>query len=178
MRSLVFSITDRNEKGYKVRKGGEIPCILYGQSLEVPIKAKITKRELINLLKSDGSSVILLNLNGINTPCVLKELQRDALGDIVHIDFQCVNKYEPIKLRTPINFIGQESLESKRLVVEVFVSDIQLQGLASDIPPIIEIDVSKLNYGDQITSRDIAIPVGVKIDFNEETIIAKVGAAK
>ena len=31
MDNLVFDICERSEKGSKVRKNGEIPCIIYGE---------------------------------------------------------------------------------------------------------------------------------------------------
>ena len=62
MQNAVFNITERTEKGKKVRMKGEVPAIMYGQSLEKPIPCQITKRELIDLLASD-SSVLSLKLN-------------------------------------------------------------------------------------------------------------------
>ena len=52
MQNAVFNITERTEKGKKVRMKGEVPAIMYGQSLEKPIPCQITKRELIDLLAS------------------------------------------------------------------------------------------------------------------------------
>ena len=77
MQNLVFNVAQRSEKGKKVRMKGEVPAIMYGQSLEKPIPCQITKRELIDLLASD-SSVLSLKLNDKVENCVLKEVQRDA----------------------------------------------------------------------------------------------------
>ena len=71
MQNAVFNITERTEKGKKVRMKGEVPAIMYGQSLEKPIPCQITKRELIDLLASD-SSVLSLKLNDKVENCVLK----------------------------------------------------------------------------------------------------------
>ena len=58
MQNAVFNITERTEKGKKVRMKGEVPAIMYGQSLEKPIPCQITKRELIDLLESQLSFII------------------------------------------------------------------------------------------------------------------------
>lgn len=141
MKNLEFNITKRDEKVNKVRHDGEIPCILYGQNLDKSISAKITKREMINILNYTDSSILNLNLNGDIKKCVIKELQRDPFGNIIHIDFQCIKKGETIKLKVPVNFIGQEGLESRRLLIEDFISEIPLQGEASEIPQNIEINL-------------------------------------
>ena len=44
MQNAVFNITERTEKGKKVSMKGEVPAIMYGQSLEKPIPCQITKR--------------------------------------------------------------------------------------------------------------------------------------
>ncbi len=176
MKNLEFNITKRDEKVNKVRHDGEIPCILYGQNLDKSISAKITKREMINILNYTDSSILNLNLNGDIKKCVIKELQRDPFGNIIHIDFQCIKKGETIKLKVPVNFIGQGGLESRRLLIEDFISEIPLQGEASEIPQNIEINVSELEYGDQILVKDINIPKSVKADINEELMIAKIGS--
>lgn len=176
MKNLEFNITKRDEKVNKVRHDGEIPCILYGQNLDKSISAKITKREMINILNYTDSSILNLNLNGDIKKCVIKELQRDPFGNIIHIDFQCIKKGETIKLKVPVNFIGQGVLESRRLLIEDFISEIPLQGEASEIPQNIEINVSELEYGDQILVKDINIPKSVKADINEELMIAKIGS--
>ena len=49
MQNAVFNISERTEKGKKVRMEGNIPAIMYGQSLGEPIPCQITKRELIDL---------------------------------------------------------------------------------------------------------------------------------
>ena len=51
MDDLVFNICERSEKGSKVRKNGEIPCIVYGNDHHKSLSAKITKKEMIRLLR-------------------------------------------------------------------------------------------------------------------------------
>ena len=47
MDNLVFNICERSEKGSKVRKNGEIPCIVYGDNHHKSLAAKMTKKEFI-----------------------------------------------------------------------------------------------------------------------------------
>ena len=174
MQNAVFNISERTEKGKKVRMEGSIPAIMYGQSLGEPIPCQITKRELIDLLGSK-SSVLSLKLNDKIENCVLKEVQRNTFGEIIHLDFQYVKKGDLVKLKVPVNFVGQGYLESKRLLLEVFVSEVQVQGHPEDIPENLTIDVSKLEHGDSILLKDLHISDKLKADIDEDKVIATVG---
>lgn len=174
MQNLVFNIDERNEKGKKVRMNGEVPCIIYGESLEKSISCKITRKEMLKLLSSPKNSVLSLNLNGATEKCVLKEVQRNIFGEIIHLDFQYVRKGDSIKLKVPVIYTGQGLLESKGLLLETTVSELQLQGNPEDIPESIKVDVSELNYGDTVSAQNIAIPSNLKSDISEDALIARV----
>lgn len=92
MQNLVFDISERTEKGKKVRTKGEVPCVIYGESLDKSISCKIPRKEMLKLLSSPKNSVLSLNLDGTIEKCVLKEVQRDTFGEIIHLDFQYVRK--------------------------------------------------------------------------------------
>lgn len=89
MKNLVVNITERNNKGKHLRRDGFIPCIVYGQGLET-ISGKITVRDSINILDRDINEVLSLNINDEVKSCILKSLQRDAIGNLLHIDFLVV----------------------------------------------------------------------------------------
>ena len=86
-----------------------------------------------------------------------------------------VKKGDSVKLKVPVNFVGQGYLESKGLLLEVFVSEVQLQGHPEDIPENITVDVSKLSHGDVILPKDLTIAENLKIDINDDRVIATVG---
>lgn len=175
MQNLVFNVAQRSEKGKKVRMNGQIPGIIYGESLEKSIPCKMDRKEMLKLLSSSRNSVLALNLDGTMEHCVLKEVQRNIFGEIIHLDFQYVKKGDLVKLKVPVNFVGQGYLESKRLLLEVFVSEVQVQGHLEDIPENLTIDVSKLEHGDSILLKDLHISDKLKADIDEDKVIATVG---
>ncbi len=175
MESTVFNITERTEKGRKVRMKGEIPGIIYGHSLDKTIPCKITNRELINLLGAK-SSVLSLNLNGKTESCVLKEVQRDPFGNIVHLDFQQVKEGDSVKLKVPVKFIGIESLDSRKLLLDDIITEVQLQGHPNEMPEHIEVDVTNLEHGAQILGKDLAIPANLKADISADDVVARIGS--
>lgn len=177
MKNLIFNITERSEKGYKVRRNGEVPCVIYGGQLDKSISAKITRKEMNALLSVANNSVLSLNLDGKMERCVLKNIQRNTFGDIIHLDFQYVTKGETIKLKVPIVFTGIEELESRKLLLETNISEVQLQGEVGDFPENIEISVKGLEYGNQILGKDLITPETLKCDINEELVIASISAS-
>ena len=177
MQNAVFNISERTEKGKKVRMEGSIPAIMYGQSLGEPIPCQITKRELIDLLGSKNS-VLSLKLNDKIENCVLKEVQRDAFGNIVHLDFQYVKKGDSVKLKVPVRFAGTESLDARRLLLDDIVTEVQLQGNPSEMPEHIEVNVEGLEHGAQILAKDLVIPETLKMDLDPETVVARIGSLK
>ena len=177
MQNAVFNISERTEKGKKVRMEGSIPAIMYGQSLGEPIPCQITKRELIDLLGSKNS-VLSLKLNDKIENWVLKEVQRDAFGNIVHLDFQYVKKGDTIKLRVPIRFSGTESLDARKLLLDDVITEVQLQGNPSEMPEHIEVDVAGLEHGAQILAKDLVIPETLKSDLEPDTVVARIGSLK
>lgn len=174
MDNLVFNICERSEKGSKVRKNGEIPCIVYGDNHHKSLAAKMTKKEIIRLLRYPKSSIVSLKLNGSLKKCIVKEMQQDPFGKIIHIDFQSINKGDIVKLKIPVNFVGEEVLASKNLLLESFITDVELQGEADKFPENLLVDVSNLEEGNQIFIRDLAIPSEMVLESNRDLAMAKI----
>lgn len=175
MESLVFDVKERTEKGKKVRAQGEVPAVIYGAALENPIPCQMTKKEMMKLLSQD-SSVVSLNVNGKAESCVLKDVQRDVFGEIIHLDFQQVNKGDSVKLRVPIKFVGVGSLDSRKLLLDEVITEVQLQGHPDEMPEHIEVDVTGLNYGDHVYGKDLSIPENIKADIKADDVVARIGS--
>lgn len=174
MENVAFDISERNEKGKKVRNEGAIPCVIYGGELKKSIPAKITRRDVDKLLCYPKSSIFSLNLDGKKENCVVKELQKNNFGKVIHIDFQYVKNDEIIKLKIPINYEGQDMLECKRLLVETFLSEIELHGEVDKFPKNIDINLENLEYGDKVLAKDLKLPEGIKLGIDGDTVLAKI----
>lgn len=155
MESVAFDISERNEKGKKVRSKGDIPCVLYGEALEKSIPVKMLRRDVDKLLSYPKSSVFSLKLNGKTENCVVKELQKNSFGKVIHIDFQYVENNEVIKLKIPVIYEGQEMLKCKRLLVETFLSEVELHGEVNKFPKNIELNLENLSYGDKVDRKSV-----------------------
>ena len=174
MESIVFNVSERHEKGKKVRMHGEVPAVLYGSHLDNTVSIKITRKDMYKLLTLAKSSILSLNLNGHSENCVVMELQKDSFGKVIHIDFQDIKKDEKIKMKIPVVFDGQSTLEGRQLLLEILISEVELYGEADKLPENIKCDVGELNIGDKIFIKDLVIPEGMKLDVDEDAIVATI----
>ena len=174
MESVVFNVSERNEKGKKVRMHGEVPAVLYGSHLDNTVSIKITRKDMYKLLTLAKSSILSLKLNGHIENCVVKELQKDSFGKVIHIDFQDIKKDEKSKMKIPVVFDGQSTLEGRQLLLEVLISEVELYGEADKLPENIKCNVGELNIGDKIFIKDLVIPEGMRLDVDENAIVATI----
>ena len=174
MESVVFNVSERNEKCKKVRMHGEVPAVLYGSHLDNTVSIKITRKDMYKLLTLAKSSILSLKLNGHIENCVVKELQKDSFGKVIHIDFQDIKKDEKIKMKIPVVFDGQSTLEGRQLLLEVLISEVELYGEADKLPENIKCNVGELNIGDKIFIKDLVIPEGMRLDVDENAIVATI----
>lgn len=181
MSELAFKVEEKlvNEKAKSIRKKGQTPGVIYGEFLDNPISIKIANTQLPKILKTHlTSSVVPLEVNNDVKNCVIKDIQKDVYGKIIHVDFQYVKANEVIKLKVPVTFEGQGALETNRLVLETFASEIEVQGAVEKLPEKIEIDVSNKKFEDKILAKDITLPEGIHLVTAEDTLLALVAGTE
>lgn len=174
MENVIFNVSNRTEKGSKVRRNGQIPAVLSGAHLDSPIPVTMEKSDVYKLLAYPKSTILSLKLNNDVRKCIVRELQNDIYGKTMHIDFQCIRSDENIKMRIPVEFVGQDKLGANNMSLETFISDVELFGEADKLPDEIRFDVSGLKTGDKLLAKDLSIPEGIKLDGDKEKEIAKV----
>lgn len=181
MSELAFKVEEKlaNEKAKVIRRNGQTPGVIYGEFLDNPISIKIANTQLPKILKTHlTSSVVSLEVNNDIKNCVIKDIQKDMYGKIIHVDFQYVKANEVIKLKVPVTFEGQTALETNRLVLETFASEIEVQGAVEKLPEKIDIDVSDKKFEDKILAKDVTLPEGVHLVTAEDTLLALVAGTE
>ncbi len=161
-----------------VRRGGNIPAVLYGHGIE-PQHIEVESRVFQKLLSKAGhTTMISLSLqDGSQHPVFIREVQLHPIKNtIIHIDFYQVRMDEAIKADVPIKFVG-ESPAVKDLA-GIFVrnlDELEVEALPQDLPHDIEVDISSLvDFDSAIHIKDIALPRGVTTDRNGEDVVALV----
>jgi large subunit ribosomal protein L25 len=148
---------NRKDAG-KLRNEGYVPGVVYSQGKETK-SIKVNKIELQRFLSRYGSTgAIDVELDGDTISVLIKETQKDPIkGDVLHLDLQQLSADTKIKLRVPVIIQGREKAETTDTVLQQQLMEIELQCLPKYIPQSIQVDVSELKLGENITIGDLDI---------------------
>ena len=160
----------------KLRSGGFIPGIVYGKTAK-PIPVTINEKEFINIIKHKGTSVIVnLDINGTTYFTILKDIQKDPLGDkIVHVDFLEVDLNKSVLTKIPIVVVGESKGVKVGGVLEHTLYDIKVEAVPLDIPDKIEVDVTELDINDVVHVSDLVLSDKMKVLTPLDTVVVGIG---
>ena len=176
MKEVAIKCFDRKEVGKervkKLRSNGFIPAIVYGLNFD-NINISVPFKEFREIIYDYGTSCIFkLKLDNDEIPTIVKEIQRDYLGaDIIHIDFYRIQKEREIEMALPLVHIGIPIGETDGGILEQHVYNIKIKSLPENIPLRVEVDVSNMKIGDNLTLGNIKLPDGVSLLDSPEIIL-------
>jgi large subunit ribosomal protein L25 len=180
-----LTVSKREELGSRVtrrlRKQGLIPGVLYGRG--EPIAFSVEERELRRALTGAGGLHSILDVQvdgtGKSHASILKEYQQDKIrGHIIHIDLQEVRLDQTITATVSVHLIGGDDAPGVREggVLSQPLREIQVEALPLEVPEHIDLDVSHMAVNDTLRIADIAVPEGVTLLDDPETVLATVTA--
>ena len=159
---------------------GLIPAELYGHGIE-NTHLSVSRKDFIRIFKEAGeSTTIKLKVSteeGSEFNVLVHDFQKNPLTDeINHIDFYSVKVDEKIRVKVPLEFIGEApAVKEKGGILVKAIHDIEVEALPADLPHNFKIDLSALSdIGSNIYIKDIDIPKGVKIFINIDTVAATI----
>lgn len=157
-----------------LRRAGFIPASLYGHG--EPRLITVAVADLARALKGHGPGTILdVEVDGQVTPAVIRELDRDPItGRILTLGLQRVDLREKVRLTLPIRFEGENELIDQGLVLQRQMEELEVQGLAGDLPEAITVDVRQARSGQTIRVGDLRLPPGVEPLRDPELPIATI----
>ena len=179
MEKVVINATKRTVIGKQVRalrRESKLPGVIYGTKVD-PIAITMELKEATRILNTTtSSSVITLNLEGVEYAALVREKQRNIMKNrFIHIDFQAVSQTEKIRAEVNIEVVGTApAVKDYNGVVVEGITKVNVEAFPQDLPERFVVDISNLKeIGDTISLRDVSIPAGVDVlDDLDETIIA------
>lgn len=182
MEKAVLHATRRTVLGKQVgqlRRQGKLPAIMYGHNIEpTPISMDLhTSSQILDRLTA--SSLITIELDGIENAALVREKQRDYIrGTLIHIDFQIVSLTEKLRATVSIVLSGlSPAVKDFNGVVVSGLDEIEVECLPQDLPERIVVDISNLRkIGDGIYVRDLVVAENVEILENSDEMIVIVTA--
>lgn len=179
-------VTPRSVLGKKVkvlRRQGMTPANIYGHGL--PSQAvQVPTPDLARTIRVVGLNTMLqLHVEGEkkSRPAFVRHVQRDSITDeFLHVDFYQVSLKEKIRLEVPLVIVGEAPAVSVHQgILLQSVNVITMEGLPTDLPPHIEVDVSGLaEIDDAIHVKDLEVSPDVTLLVDPELVVAKVAAPR
>ncbi|GAA4276710.1 50S ribosomal protein L25/general stress protein Ctc [Aquimarina mytili] len=160
MKSLTINASQRESVGKKatkaLRNAGQVPCVIYGGDTIVHFAApEIAFKNLV--YTPDVHTVVIALDNGTKINAILQDIQFHPVTDrILHIDFVEIFDDKPITVELPFRTVGISRGVRNGGVLRFNLRRIKVKGLSSDLPDLIEGDITKLKIGNKLYVTDVA----------------------
>ncbi len=151
----------------RLRLTGRVPGILYGAN-KPAANVELDQKDLLQNLKREAfhASILDLALDGQKEQVLLRDYQMHPWRQqVLHVDFQRVDKTRKIHVRVPLHFINADNCVGVKTgggVVLHTMNDIDIQCLPDDLPEYIEVDLKDLELNELLHVSDLVMPQGVE----------------
>lgn len=180
MRQFQLAAELRHETGKganrRLRQSGYIPAVIYGAGKE-NINLQVDEGLFGRLLREGGANrLISLRLDGEDRAVLMQELQQDPVkGTPQHIDFLEVRLDEEVHVMVQVQLVGEAQRAEDGGVISQPLWEVEVSCLPTEIPEVLEIDVSGLVVGDSLQVKDVEVPPGITLVTDpEETVVSVV----
>ena len=162
----------------KLRRDGYLIANLYGKGQE-NVNAAFKTGDFIKYLRNKEHLIFPVKVGDKEFNVVVQEYQKDPItSDLIHVDLLIAQEgvkqyfYVPIRVKgTPIGLKNKGVLIYHRRRIKV-------KATPENLPDFFEIDISKLDVGNNILIRDINMPEGVECYLNPSIPVVGVIKAK
>ncbi|HVB25838.1 MAG TPA: 50S ribosomal protein L25 [Ktedonobacteraceae bacterium] len=166
-----------------LRKVGLLPANIYGHH-ENSQAIQIEVREFERILRLHAATG-LINLrqsgDGAVQTALIRHVQHDPRsGKPIHIDFFRVSMNERLSVKVALHFVGEApGVKNEGGVLLHLLDTIEVEGMASDLPEFIEVDISSLTEIDSILhAGDVKLPEGFTLNTDANEGVAKIAATR
>jgi large subunit ribosomal protein L25 len=175
MKTIEITGTFRNELGKKstkkVRKEGNVPCVVYGKEKNIHFYAP--ELNFKNLVYTHMAHFVKLSIEGQEFKAVLHDIQFHPVTDkIIHADFVQIYDNKPVIIDIPVTPTG-ESIGVKtggKLIVSR--RHLKVKGFANDLPEELMVDVTDLKIAHSIKVGDLKYEKIELLDPKFTTVVA------
>ena len=165
----------------QARRNGLVPGIVFGGDAD-PLPIQLDFNKLLTMLRKGRFKATLFNLKvegHDDVRVICRDVQRHVVKDLpTHVDFMRLKRTTKINLFINVEVTGEEDCPGLRKggTLNLVRPEVELVVTASDIPESIEINISALQIGDNLTISDVKLPAGAKPVIDRDFVIAQVSA--
>lgn len=157
-----------------LRRDGKVPAVIYGTLVDEPISVTLDTRDLYRTYIDYGNiSLIDVTLNGdVHTVYIRNVQQHPISREPLHAELYAPNLTVSMTAAVPVILVG-ESPNPDGAVTQLR-DNIELEGLPTDLPGAVEVDVSGLEeFGDAVMVSDLQLPAEVTLVTDPEEMIVR-----
>jgi large subunit ribosomal protein L25 len=165
----------------RLRRRGLVPAVAYGKGLPSTSIA-VTPKEVATILRSErGKNTVLeLELNGKKLLAMVRDFALHPVKrELEHVDFIEVKLDKPVDVEVPLFATGKAVGVTKGGVLRVVHRMVPIRCLPDRIPVKLEADVTHLELGQHVSTKDLNLPEGVSVRLApDQTLLAVVAPEK
>jgi large subunit ribosomal protein L25 len=162
----------------RLRANGMIPGVLYGAGKKAH-PFTVEERELRRVLTGEHGLHAILDVvfDGQKTEhhAVLKEYQLDPVRPrLLHVDLHEVRLDQVIQTQVAVEPVGESPGVKEGGALTLVLREVNVEALPMEVPDRLELDISDMTIGDSLRVADIAVPEGVQLLDDPDSVVATV----
>lgn len=166
----------------RLRASGEVPAIAYGPKFDATTLA-VAPKDVATILRSERgqNTIIKMSVDGKkDLLAMIKDYSYHPLTRALeHVDFVEVKLDEEVTVNIPLVFKGKAAGVTKGGIVRQVFRTVPVRSLPDRVPVKVEVDITHLELGEAIATKDLKLPEGVSAVLPEDqTLIAVVAPEK
>jgi large subunit ribosomal protein L25 len=184
MDRVKLEVQARDERGGKaaraIRAAGSVPGVIYRAGADSTAIA-VDGRALRQAVSGPGGMYALLDVTVDGDKrartAIIKDLQLDPVRDrVIHIDLHEIPLDQKIGTVVQVHLEGEPEGVGMGGVLSQPTHELRISVLPTEIPEVLQADVSALQIGDALRLSDLTVPEGVEVIDDPDTVIATVTA--
>jgi large subunit ribosomal protein L25 len=165
----------------RLRREGFVPAIAYGKGRPTT-SISVSPKDVTAVLKTElgRNSVVELDVGGQKMLAMIRDYSVHPLArGLEHVDFIEVHLDKPVDVNVPLIPLGKAVGVTTGGVLRVVYRTVPVRCLPDKIPAKLEADVSHLELGMHVATKELKLPEGVVVRLPaEQTLIAVVAPEK
>lgn len=154
----------------RLRAKGLIPGVLYGRGAGT-VGVAVAPKPLTQALNSPQrrNALLKLELSGEQHLCMIKELQvHPVTRAVLHVDLYKVTLEQSVLAKVPFLAEGRAKGVVAGGEINVIYRELPVRTTPDQIPAFIKVDVTNMELGDFVRTKDLQLPPGVEVLFDPE----------
>jgi large subunit ribosomal protein L25 len=158
----------------QLRQEGNIPAVVYGRNTENK-SIYVNGIEFLKTIRENGKNgVISLDVNGSKHDVMLTDYHQDHIkNEVLHADFLVVDKSSKVNASVRVNLVGDAAGVKDGGVMQQPVHEVNITATPGSIPQSIDVDVTNLQVGENLTLADIKTG-NYELNDDENTVLVSI----